>query len=105
MRSVLQTSRGTIAWWGYLLFWPYHFGLRTKLWVQSLMTDEDPYNEILPGWYDLPLDELIQVDMLKWWAAECYDRPWALRALEKKSMLHHTWFTCSSLRSIKLRTS
>lgn len=45
-----QTPKGTISWWGYLLFWPYHVGLRLKLRVQSLLSTEDPYNEILPGW-------------------------------------------------------
>ena len=41
---------GSISKGGMLLFWPYHLGLRTKLWVQRRMEVEPTFNFITDGW-------------------------------------------------------
>lgn len=42
---------GTIAPAAALLFWPYHVGLRTKLFIQRRVSTEPAYNKITPIYY------------------------------------------------------
>mmetsp|Transcript_21590 Transcript_21590/g.59998 ORF Transcript_21590/g.59998 Transcript_21590/m.59998 type:complete len:260 (+) Transcript_21590:34-813(+) len=43
---------GTFAWWSYPLFWPYHVGLRSKLWLQHRLSHEPVFNAVGDkGWY------------------------------------------------------
>lgn len=46
-----KKADGTIASWAKVAFWPYHVGLRSKLWVQRRYTTEDHFNLISDGWY------------------------------------------------------
>ncbi|KAK9805939.1 hypothetical protein WJX73_006912 [Symbiochloris irregularis] len=46
-----KRTDGTIALWAKVAFWPYHLGLRGKLWVQRRTTTEAHFNEIANGWY------------------------------------------------------
>jgi len=44
-----------------LLFWPYHVGLRSKLWIQRRISTEPHWTLITDGWYDVtkPYTKLI----------------------------------------------
>ena len=46
----MQRPDGTISVPGLLLFWPYHWGLRTKLFIQRRITSEPAWNRITPDW-------------------------------------------------------
>ena len=45
-----KQADGTISTRGTLLFWPYHYGLRTKLWFQRRHQTEPIFNFIIDGW-------------------------------------------------------
>ena len=47
--GMLRKSRqGDIGLLSHVAFWPYHLGLRTKLWVQWRKSSEPLYNKITP---------------------------------------------------------
>ena len=46
----LQTAKGDISLWSLALWWPYHFGLRTKLKIQRHTRTEPTWSSIAPGW-------------------------------------------------------
>ncbi|KAL3153932.1 hypothetical protein ABBQ32_013494 [Trebouxia sp. C0010 RCD-2024] len=46
-----KTEAGQIPYWNLLLLWPYHTGLRTKLWVQRRTSTEPHWTLITDGWY------------------------------------------------------
>ena len=46
---LLQKSpQGNISLLSHVLFWPYHLGIRAKLWVQRRVSTEPLYNKITP---------------------------------------------------------
>lgn len=49
---LLQTVGGNIPYWNLLLLWPYHVGLRSKLWIQRRVSTEPHWTLITDGWYD-----------------------------------------------------
>ncbi|KAK9809886.1 hypothetical protein WJX72_001063 [[Myrmecia] bisecta] len=50
-RLLGKRADGSIAWWGMALFWPYHVGLQTKLWIYRQVATEPSYTCVAPGWY------------------------------------------------------
>ena len=48
--AVLQTTRGQISAWNFVLLWPYHVGLRSKLWIQRRASTEPHWTLITDGW-------------------------------------------------------
>jgi len=49
--ALLQTVSGSIPYWNLLLLWPYHVGLRGKLWIQRRTSTEPHWTLITDGWY------------------------------------------------------
>lgn len=41
---------GTVAWWGLMLFWPYHLALQMKLFIQRQYSVEPVWNHIVNSW-------------------------------------------------------
>lgn len=48
--TALQTREGQIPHWNLLLLYPYHAGLRTKLWIQRRVSTEPHWTLITDGW-------------------------------------------------------
>lgn len=48
--TALQTREGQIPYWNLLLLYPYHAGLRTKLWIQRRVSTEPHWTLITDGW-------------------------------------------------------
>ena len=45
-----KSADGHIAWWSWILLWPYHLGLRLKLTVGGMLSSEPLYTKIATGW-------------------------------------------------------
>ncbi len=49
-RIMGKLQDGRIEWWSWLLWLPYHVGLRVKLGVGHRISTEPLWSKILPGW-------------------------------------------------------
>ncbi|DBB06424.1 hypothetical protein WJX77_007711 [Trebouxia sp. C0004] len=46
-----KTASGSIPYWNLVILWPYHVGLRSKLWIQRRISTEPHWTLITDGWY------------------------------------------------------
>ena len=46
----LQAQNGKIYAVGLMAMWPYHLGLRGKLWLQRRTSSEPHWTEVMEGW-------------------------------------------------------
>lgn len=46
-----KSADGHIAWWSWVLLWPYHLGLRVKLTAGGMLSSEPLYTKIATGWW------------------------------------------------------
>ncbi|GMH36427.1 hypothetical protein BSKO_04295 [Bryopsis sp. KO-2023] len=44
-------NTGKVGLWSCCVFWPYHLGLRVKLWWRRTHSAEPLFHEIIPGWF------------------------------------------------------